>query len=98
MKRIYNIQNLKHFTTENASYYGRIGGQKAGKTKLKNKMNKIKYNLYFIRQDLEPYLKRKRIYNKEYEYIKNAIHNYKILNNRLNKLIDKYNKKYGVIA
>ena len=45
--------------------------------------------------DLEPYIHRKRIYNKEYEIIKSLLHNIKINTNRLNKAIDKYNQKYG---
>ena len=45
--------------------------------------------------DIEPYRQRKRIYKKELDYIKSQVHHYKILNNRYNKLIDLYNKKYA---
>lgn len=97
MKR-YNTDNLKPFTSQNASYYGRNGGVASGKSKLEKKIRITRYNITMLYLDIEPYRTRKRIYKKELEYVKKQIHHIKIYNNRLNKLIDKYNKKYGVIA
>lgn len=94
----YNIDNLTPFTTDNASYYGSIGGYASGKSKLYNKIHTTRLQMAMIQLELEPYRTRKRIYNRELDIIKQQIHNYKILNNRYNKLIDKYNQKYGVIA
>ena len=94
----YNIDNLTPFTTDNASYYGSIGGYASGKSKLYNKIHTTRLQMAMIQLKLEPYRTRKRIYNRELDIIKQQIHNYKILNNRYNKLIDKYNQKYGVIA
>lgn len=38
----------------------------------------------------------KRIYNRELDIIKSQVHYYKILNNRYNKLVNRYNQKYGL--
>ena len=90
----YNIENLKPFTKDNASYYGKIGGFNSGKSKLLNKIKLTTYQKYFILLDLEQYKDRKRFYNKDYEIIKYQLHQIKIYNNRIKKLQDRYNKKY----
>lgn len=90
----YNIDNLKPFTTDNASYYGRKGGIASGKSKLKKKIDTTRLSMAMISIEIEPYRHRKRIYKRELEHIKSQVHYYKILNNRYNKLIDLYNKKY----
>jgi len=94
----YNIDNLTPFTTDNASYYGSRGGYASGKSKLYNKIDTTRLQMAMISLELEPYRKRKRIYKRELEYIKGQVHYYKILNNRYNKLVDRYNQKYGAIA
>lgn len=93
--RVYNTQNLKPFNSDTGSYYGKIGGFNSGKSRLKKKIWSIQLNIAMDKYDLEPYIHRKRIYNKEYEIIKSLLHNIKINTNRLNKAIDKYNQKYG---
>ena len=94
----YNIDNLTPFTTDNASYYGSRGGYASGKSKLRRKIDTTRLQMAMISLELEPYRTRKRIYNRELNYIKGQVHYYKILNNRYNKLVDRYNQKYGVIA
>ncbi len=98
MKRYirYNIENLKPFTKDNAKYYGSRGGIASGKSKLRDKILKTKCHIGMIYLDLLPYQNRVRIYNKEYQNIKEQLHYYKIYQNRLNKLLDRYNKKYGL--
>lgn len=93
--RSYNIDNLKPFTTDNASYYGSIGGVASGKSRLAKKIHITRLQLAMMYLQIEPYKKRKKIYDKELDNIKSLIHNIKIYTNRLNKLIDKYNKKYS---
>ena len=39
-----NIENLKPFTTENASYYGRRGGIASGKTRRKKALLQKQFN------------------------------------------------------
>lgn len=90
----YNINNLTPFTKENASYYGSRGGYASGKSKLENKIYKMRLQLAMMYLDLEPYTNRKRIYKRELESIKGLIHDIKIYKNRLNKLLNKYNQKY----
>ena len=90
----YNINNLTPFTKENASYYGSRGGYASGKSKLEDKIYTTKLQMAMISIELDPYRTRKRLYKKEISYIKGQAHRYKILNNRLNKLLDKYNQKY----
>lgn len=91
----YNIDNLKPFTTDNASYYGSIGGVASGKSRLAKKIQITRLQLAMMYLQIEPYKKRKKIYDKELDNIKSLIHNIKIYTNRLNKLIDKYNQKYS---
>ena len=93
--RSYNIDNLKPFTTDNASYYGSIGGVASGKSRLSKKIQITRLQLAMMYLQIEPYKKRKKIYDKELDNIKSLIHNIKIYTNRLNKLIDKYNQKYS---
>lgn len=94
-QRKYNIDNLRKFTKENASYYGARGGYASGKSKLLNKIDLVRYDIGFIYLDLERYKNRVRFYKSDLEYIKELLHDYKIYQNRLNKLVNKYNKKYG---
>lgn len=91
----YNIDNLIPFTKDTASYYGKIGGFNSGKSKLKNKIDTTKYTIYLLVLELEDYKDRKRFYKKDLEFIKSQLHYIKIRKNRLNKLIEKYNKKYN---
>lgn len=92
----YNIENLKPFTTENASYYGSRGGIASGKSKLEDKIYTTRLQMAMISIELDPYRTRKRLYKKEIRYIKGQAHRYKILNNRLKKMLDKHTQKYGV--
>lgn len=90
----YNISNLKHFTTENAKYYGSIGGVESGKKRLLIKIQKTKLMICLSYSNLESYKSRNRLYNYEIDDIKDTIHSIKINKNRLNKLLKKYNQKY----
>lgn len=94
--KTYNISNLKPFTKANASYYGARGGFASGKSKLNKKIQITKMQIGLIYLDLEKYKSRQRFYNKDYAFIKEQLHYYKIYQNRLNKLINKYDKKYGL--
>lgn len=94
-KKTYNTGNLKPFTTDNASYYGSIGGVASGKSRLTKKIHTTRLQLAMMYLQIEPYKKRKKIYDKELDTIKSIIHNIKIYTNRLNKLLDRYNKKYS---
>lgn len=94
----YNTENLKPFTKENASYYGSKGGIASGRTRLKQSIKHIQYQLYFLYNDLEPYRHRKRIYKRELDKVKYITHKIKIYNNRLVKLQNKYNQKYDIKA
>lgn len=94
MQKLYNISNLKPFTRDNASYYGKIGGLASGKSKMEHKLKKLYIHRYLTIQDLERYRGRKRIYNREIAEIKQLIHDLKIYTNRINKLEDKYDSKY----
>ena len=94
----YNVQNLTPFTTDNASYYGSRGGYASGKSKLADKIHTTRLEIAYLKLELEPYRNRKRLYKKDIAFIKDQLHYIKIHTNRLNKLIDKYNQKYSVIA
>ena len=94
MSKIYNIHNLRPFTKDNASYYGKIGGLASGKSKMEHKLKKLYIHRYLTIQDLEQYKGRKRLYNREIDTIKQLLHELKIYTNRINKLEDKYDSKY----
>lgn len=96
--RVYNTDNLKPFNSDSGSYYGKIGGYNSGKSRLKAKIERTLWTIQYDKLDLEPYLYRKRIYNREYREIKDTLHRIKINTNRLNKLINKYNIKYDIKA
>ena len=97
IKQRYNIDNLKPFTPDNASYYGKRGGIASGKSKMLNKMYKIRLQIAYEYLELRPFYNRKRVYKRELKNIKSIIHYIKILKNRYKKLELKYNLKYGVI-
>lgn len=94
MQKLYNVSNLRPFTKDNASYYGKIGGLASGKSKLKRKIKKMYMLRYMTISDLERYKGRKRIYNRELAEIKQLLHDIKIMTNRITKLEDKYESKY----
>ena len=64
--RSYNIDNLKPFTTDNASYYGSIGGVASGKSRLAKKIQitkKVKKKLLVRKKKVKLNKKQKKIWN-----------------------------------
>ena len=94
----YNIENLTPFTSENASYYGSIGGKASGKSRLNKKIKNNQLEQSMLLFDLMDYKGRKRLSKTETEIIKRLLHMYKIYDNRIQKLLKYRDIKYGIKA
>lgn len=94
MQKRYNTQNLIKFNKSNAKEYGKRGGLKSGKTKLRAKIKQTLYLRALLYMFLEDFKKQDHFSNADIQDIKDYSHQIKIYTNRINKLLKKYKLKY----